>query len=68
MSRTADAWDKGSLCQSCHNEDNDPHFKFATYYPQINHKGLDTYEDPKVHQGQPAITAKAKVATRTTNP
>ena len=59
MVRPAEVWDKGGLCANCHNADNDPHFNFATYYPQIFHKGLDTYDDPKVHQGKPA-----KVASR----
>ena len=42
--------DAGGFCVKCHDADNDPHFNFATYYPQINHKGLDEYDDPKVHQ------------------
>ncbi len=53
MVRTAESADKGGFCISCHNDDNGPHFKFQPYYAQIFHKGLDTYEDPKVHQGQP---------------
>ncbi len=59
MHKTAEVVDKGGFCISCHNDDNGPHFKFDSYYAQIFHKGLDTYNDPKVHQGQPR-----KVATR----
>ena len=50
MVRTAEMADKGGFCVSCHNEDNDPHFKFDSRYAQIYHKGLDNYDDPKVHQ------------------
>ena len=60
MVRTAEAADKGGFCVSCHNADNDPHFNFATYYPQIFHKGLDTYDDPKVHQGKVAKVATSR--------
>ncbi len=38
-------------CVRCHDEDNDPNFNFATYWPKIMHKGLDSYDDPRVHQG-----------------
>ena len=57
MVRTAEQADKGGFCISCHNDDNDPHFQFAPYYAQIFHKGLDRYDDPKVHQGQPRKVA-----------
>ena len=60
MVRTAEAANKGGFCISCHNEDNDPHFKFDPYYAQIYHKGLDSYDDPKVHQKSPR-----KVVNRT---
>lgn len=40
---------KNRLCQRCHDEDNSPHFDFATYYGKIAHKALDDYADPKVH-------------------
>ena len=50
MVRTAEAADKQGFCISCHNDDNDPHFSFASYYPKIYHKGLDQYDDPRVHQ------------------
>ena len=48
---TAERADKNRLCLQCHDEDNSPHFKFETYYPKISHKGLDKYDDPKVHRG-----------------
>jgi hypothetical protein len=44
-------------CVRCHDGDNDPDFNFATYWPQIMHKGLDKYDDPKVHQGVDAKPA-----------
>lgn len=40
-----------NLCITCHDEDNSPKFDFATYWGQIVHKGMDTYDDPKVHKG-----------------
>jgi hypothetical protein len=54
MAMTAESAKSNAFCTKCHDEDNDPHFNFDTYYPQIFHKGLDTYDDPKVHQPQPA--------------
>jgi hypothetical protein len=52
---TADLADKNGLCLRCHDEDNSPKgFDFPQRWGQIIHKGLDTYTDPKVHQGQPA--------------
>ena len=42
--------DQNRLCYRCHDEDNSPKFKFDQYYGQIIHKGLDTYDDPKVRQ------------------
>ncbi len=54
MKMTAELADRNLLCIKCHDEDNSPKFKFASFYAQIYHKGLDTYDDPKVHQGQPA--------------
>ncbi len=58
---TADRADRNRLCLQCHDEDNSPHFKFESYYPKVAHKGLDTYNDPKVHrsgspQGTPAAS------------
>ena len=40
-----------SLCIRCHDGENDPHYKFSERYPWIAHPKLDTYTDPKVHQG-----------------
>ena len=61
---TAEQADRNRLCIRCHDEDNSPKFDFATYWPQVIHKGLDTYTDPKVHQGiavdPPAAAPKAK--------
>lgn len=54
MKMTAELADRNLLCIKCHDEDNSPKFKFASFYAQIYHKGLDTYDDPKVHQGQTA--------------
>ncbi len=28
-------------CVRCHDEDNDPHFDFAEYWPKVEHNGLD---------------------------
>jgi hypothetical protein len=47
-----------SFCYRCHDEDNSPRFNFTTYWGQIVHKGLDQYNDPKVHQPQPAKVAR----------
>ena len=63
MVKPAEVWDKAGLCVNCHNADNDPHFKFEPYYAQIFHKGLDTYDDPKVHQGK---TPKVAASTPST--
>jgi hypothetical protein len=38
-------------CVRCHDDENDTDFDFDTMYPKIMHKGLDTYDDPKVHRG-----------------
>jgi hypothetical protein len=51
MALTAELADKTRLCIRCHDEDNSPHFDFVTYYGKIVHKKLDSYNDPKVHQG-----------------
>ena len=48
MKLTAESAESSAFCTKCHDSDNDPHFKFSTYYPQISHKGLDSYDDPKV--------------------
>jgi len=57
MKLTAEWAETTAFCTKCHDSDNDPHFKFSSYYPQIFHKGLDDYSDPKVHQAQPAKAA-----------
>src|SRR5262249_33642059 len=44
-------FDRNRRCVHCHDEDNSPEFSFQKYYSQIAHKGLDRYDDPKVHQG-----------------
>jgi hypothetical protein len=51
MKVSAEQADKGRHCLTCHDEDNDPSFEFATRYSQIAHKGLDEYKDPRLHQG-----------------
>ena len=51
IARKAEEFDKGLRCVACHSEDDSPKFNFAQYYPKIMHKGLDRYDDPKVHQG-----------------
>ena len=40
-----------SLCITCHDGDNDPHWDFAKRWPMVVHNGLDTYDDPKVRRG-----------------
>ena len=57
MQMTAESANRNGFCIKCHDEDNDPKFVFDSYYPQIFHKGLDTYGDPKVHQARPAKVA-----------
>jgi hypothetical protein len=39
------------MCNRCHDGDNSPKFDFDSYYAEIDHSGLDDYNDPKVHQG-----------------
>jgi len=58
MARTADFANRSGFCTNCHNEDNDHNFTFDARYAQIFHKGLDTYDDPKVHQARPAKVAR----------
>jgi hypothetical protein len=57
MAMTAESADRNNFCINCHDEDNDHNFTFASRYYQISHKGLDTYDDPKVHQPRPAKVA-----------
>ena len=54
---TAAEAEHNRLCIRCHDEDNSPRFVFNTYWGQIAHKGMDQYNDPKVHQGQPVKVA-----------
>jgi hypothetical protein len=54
MAMSAESAERTNFCARCHDEDNDHNFTFAARYAQIFHKGLDTYDDPKVHQAQPA--------------
>jgi hypothetical protein len=55
MHLTAEQADKNRLCLRCHDEDNSPHFDFDKYWRKIDHKGLDSYTDPAVHKGRPAV-------------
>ena len=57
MKRSSEDFDRNHRCISCHDEDNDPHFDFAKYWPQILHNKLDEYSDPKVHEGISGSTA-----------
>jgi hypothetical protein len=36
----------------CHDDENSRNFEFTKYWGMINHKGKDTYTDPKVHRGR----------------
>jgi hypothetical protein len=47
----AELADKNMLCIKCHDADNSPKFNFGTFWPQVMHKGLDKYDNPKVHKG-----------------
>ncbi|MDR3635724.1 MAG: multiheme c-type cytochrome [Isosphaeraceae bacterium] len=58
LALTAERADQTHMCLRCHDEDNSPHFKFETHYGQIAHKGMDTYTDPKVHQGSTPKVAR----------
>jgi hypothetical protein len=51
ISLTAENADKNRLCLRCHDDENSRNFEFAKYWGLINHKGKDTYTDPKVHRG-----------------
>ncbi len=39
--RSLDDFNRNHRCIQCHDEDNDPHFKWEKYAPQIDHTGLD---------------------------
>lgn len=63
MVRSRDDFEKSRRCVRCHDEDNDPKFNFATYWPQIMHNGLDTYTDSRTRQGiEPVRPAQASSA------
>ncbi|WP_165075184.1 multiheme c-type cytochrome [Paludisphaera rhizosphaerae] len=47
---TIEQAERNRVCYRCHDEDNSPKFKFEEYWPKVEHKGLDKYTDPKVHQ------------------
>ncbi len=51
MALTSELADKNMLCVRCHDADNSPKFNFSTFWPQIMHKGMDKYDNPKVHKG-----------------
>ena len=51
IARNVATIEKNRFCFQCHDEDNSPNFNFTTYWGQVVHKGLDKYDDPKVHQG-----------------
>jgi Cytochrome c554 and c-prime len=57
MAMTAESANSSNFCIKCHDEDNDHNYSFDARYAQIFHKGLDTYDDPKVHKPQPAKVA-----------
>jgi hypothetical protein len=63
MALTAEQAEKNRLCIQCHDSDNSPKFEFAAFYGQISHKGLDTYNDPKVHRGFTPKVARTKSNT-----
>ncbi len=63
MALTPEKADKSRLCLRCHDGDNSPKFKFETHYPQIAHKGLDDYKDPKVRVGITPRVARATPAS-----
>jgi hypothetical protein len=57
MRMFAESARSNAFCTKCHDSDNDHLFTFDARYAQIFHKGYDTYDDPKVHQPQPAKVA-----------
>ncbi len=62
IARSSEDFDRNHRCIQCHDEDNDPNFDFGTYWPKIMHQKLDSYDDPKVHQGIEPPKAKAEGA------
>jgi Cytochrome c554 and c-prime len=55
ISVSAERAKTNGLCLNCHDADNSPKFEFTAYWDQIDHNGLDDYDNPKVHQGINAI-------------
>ncbi len=52
IARSAEEFQKQHRCLKCHDEENAPHgFDFPKMWSQIMHSKLDSYDDPKVHQG-----------------
>ncbi len=51
IARSAERFQKGDGCTGCHDMDNSPHFDFPTMWGKVMHKAMDTYKDPRVHQG-----------------
>jgi hypothetical protein len=51
VARSAADFKKNNRCITCHSEDDSPKFDFDKYYGGVVHKGLDSYDDPKVHKG-----------------
>lgn len=51
LALTSELADRNMLCIRCHDSDNSPKFKFETYWPQVMHKGLDKYDNPRAHKG-----------------
>ena len=69
MAVSAEQADKNGLCTKCHDLDNSPHFDFEKYYKKIIHKGLDTYNDPKVRLGiTPRLARSNPAAAVSENP
>ena len=54
---------KTRLCYNCHDEDNSRDFELNKFWGEIVHKGLDTYNDPKVHKGITPAPKAAKTVT-----
>ena len=53
VARSAEDFRENGRCTQCHDEDNSPHgFDFPTMWSKVMHSGLDSYEDPKVHEGR----------------
>ena len=42
---------RNDLCTKCHDHDNSPKYDLTRYWNRIEHKGLDDYKNPAVHQG-----------------